>query len=55
MPVQARLDRLFAESGNCLDVAVDHGMVNELPLVAGIEDMPKAVRVLVDAGPDAEY
>jgi class I fructose-bisphosphate aldolase len=53
MSVQARLDRLFAESGNCLDVAVDHGMVNELPLVAGIEDMPRAVRVLVDAGPDA--
>lgn len=28
-------------------------MVNELALVTGVEDMPKAVRILVEAGPDA--
>jgi len=47
------MDRLFAESGNCLDVAVDHGMVNELPLMAGVEDMRRAVEVLMKAAPDA--
>jgi DhnA family fructose-bisphosphate aldolase class Ia len=53
MSVSARLDRLFAESGNCLDVAVDHGMVNEPSFLTGIEDMKAAVSTLVDAGPDA--
>jgi DhnA family fructose-bisphosphate aldolase class Ia len=47
------MDRLFGESGNCLDVAVDHGMVNELPLLAGVEDMRNAMAVLVKAAPDA--
>ncbi|WP_342237851.1 class I fructose-bisphosphate aldolase [Inquilinus sp. OTU3971] len=47
------MDRLFGESGRCLDVAIDHGMVNELPLLAGVEDMLRAVAVLVKAAPDA--
>lgn len=53
MSTYARMDRLFGESGNCLDVAVDHGMVNELHLVSGVEDMINAVKILVDAAPDA--
>ena len=27
----ARLNRLFAPSGNCFDVAIDHGMFNKPP------------------------
>jgi fructose-bisphosphate aldolase, class I len=48
-----RLNRLFAADGRCFDVAVDHGFVNEAPFLAGIEDMPAAIRTLVDAAPDA--
>ena len=51
---QYRLNRLFdPTSGRCLDVAVDHGFFNEGGFLAGIEDLPAAVRVLADAGPDA--
>jgi DhnA family fructose-bisphosphate aldolase class Ia len=49
-----RLKRLFnRESGNCFDVAIDHGFFNELAFLSGIEDIEKAVNVLVDAAPDA--
>jgi DhnA family fructose-bisphosphate aldolase class Ia len=49
-----RLNRLFhATSGRCIDVAVDHGFFGEPSFLAGIEDMAKAVRTLVEAGPDA--
>jgi class I fructose-bisphosphate aldolase len=48
-----RLNRLFAADGRCFDVAVDHGFVNEAAFLTGIEDMPAAIRTLVDAGPDA--
>lgn len=49
-----RLKRLFHPvSGRCLDVAVDHGFFGEPSFLAGIEDMSKAVEVLVGAGPDA--
>ncbi len=51
---QYRLNRLFhPRSGNCLDVAVDHGFFNEGSFLAGIEDMESAVAVLVGAAPDA--
>ncbi|MBX3112244.1 MAG: hypothetical protein KF857_09560 [Fimbriimonadaceae bacterium] len=51
---QYRLNRLFhPRSGNCLDVAVDHGFFNEGSFLAGIEDMESAVKTLVDAAPDA--
>jgi class I fructose-bisphosphate aldolase len=51
---QYRLNRLFnAKSGNCFDVAVDHGFFDEAAFIAGIENMEKVVRTLVDAGPDA--
>ncbi|WP_437187113.1 class I fructose-bisphosphate aldolase [Planctomicrobium sp. SH668] len=50
----ARLNRLFnAKSGRCFDVAIDHGFFNELPFLAGLEDVNQAVKVLVDAAPDA--
>ena len=49
-----RLKRLFnAKSSRCLDVAVDHGFFNEAPFLKGIENLEKAVKVLVDAAPDA--
>ena len=51
---QYRLNRLFhPTSGRCFDVAVDHGMPGEASMLAGIEDMEKAIDVLVDAKPDA--
>src|SRR4029077_6793121 len=49
-----RLNRLFnAKSRRCFDVAVDHGFFNERAFLQGIEDLDKAVQVLVDAAPDA--
>ena len=49
-----RLNRLFnARSGNCLDVAIDHGFFNERAFLTGIEDVEAAVKTLVAADPDA--
>lgn len=49
-----RLNRLFNEkSGNCFDVAIDHGFFNEYSFLQGIERVKDAVEVLVDAAPDA--
>jgi len=49
-----RLNRLFnGRSGNCFDVAIDHGFFNEYSFLNGIENIKKAVDVLVDAAPDA--
>jgi fructose-bisphosphate aldolase, class I len=54
MSTAYRLNRLFhPRSGRCLDVAVDHGFFGEPSFLAGIEDLPSAVRVLVEAAPDA--
>jgi DhnA family fructose-bisphosphate aldolase class Ia len=53
MSVSARLNRLFAADGRCFDVAIDHGFFNELSFLSGIEDIHRAVRIIVDAGPDA--
>lgn len=50
---KVRLNRMFNESGKCLDVAVDHGVFNEYDFLDGLEDMEAVVRSLVDAGPDA--
>ncbi len=51
---QFRLNRLFnARSGRCFDVAVDHGFFNQPGFLTGIESMPKVIRTLVDAAPDA--
>ncbi|MFT2008298.1 class I fructose-bisphosphate aldolase [Pontibacter sp. 13R65] len=49
-----RLNRLFNQkSGNCFDVAIDHGFFNEASFLSGIENVQHAVNVLVDAAPDA--
>jgi class I fructose-bisphosphate aldolase len=50
----ARLNRLFnPQTGRCFDVAIDHGFFNEAAFLAGIENLPAAVRTLAAAGPDA--
>jgi DhnA family fructose-bisphosphate aldolase class Ia len=50
----ARLHRLFnPRTGRCFDVALDHGFFNEAAFLAGIEDLPAAIRILAAAGPDA--
>jgi class I fructose-bisphosphate aldolase len=49
-----RLRRLLnPKSGRCLDVAVDHGFFNQASFLGGIESIERAVRILVDASPDA--
>jgi DhnA family fructose-bisphosphate aldolase class Ia len=48
-----RMNRLFARTGKCFDVAMDHGFFNEEAFLGGIEDMPKAIATIVDAAPDA--
>ena len=50
---QARMMRLFGTSGNCFDVAIDHGMFNEKSFLGGIEDMRHAIDVIAQARPDA--
>ena len=50
---QARLNRLFNKSGNCFDVAIDHGFFNEFGFLHGIEDIEKAVKTVAAAHPDA--
>lgn len=49
-----RINRLFnGKSGNCFDVAVDHGFFNEGSFLQGIEDLGSAVQTLIAAAPDA--
>lgn len=49
-----KLNRLFnSRSGHCFDVAIDHGFFNEYPFLSGIENIQKAVEILVKAAPDA--
>jgi len=49
-----RLNRLFnAKSNRCFDVAVDHGFFNQPGFLQGIENIGDAIRILVDANPDA--
>ncbi|MGB5848146.1 MAG: hypothetical protein WBH40_06645 [Ignavibacteriaceae bacterium] len=50
---QARLNRLFNKSGNCFDVAIDHGFFNEYSFLQGIEDITEAVKTIAAANPDA--
>lgn len=50
---KARMNRLFASDGRCLDVAIDHGIFAELSFLDGLRDLPVVVRRLVEAGPDA--
>lgn len=53
MEEKARLKRFLAEDGKCFDVAIDHGFFGEYGFLSGIEDMARAVRAVVEAGPDA--
>jgi DhnA family fructose-bisphosphate aldolase class Ia len=53
MSVQPRLARLLGADGRCFDVAIDHGLFGEASFLGGIEDMGRAVRAIVAAGPDA--
>jgi len=53
MSIKPRLNRLFGADGKCFDVAIDHGFFNEWALLAGIEDMQRVIKMLVQAGPDA--
>lgn len=49
-----KLNRLFnSQSGNCFDVAIDHGFFNEPSFLTGIENIQLAVETLVEAAPDA--
>jgi DhnA family fructose-bisphosphate aldolase class Ia len=48
-----RINRLFAASGKCFDVAIDHGFFNEGSFLSGIENMDKAIETIVAAAPDA--
>jgi class I fructose-bisphosphate aldolase len=49
-----KLNRLFnSQSGNCFDVAIDHGFFNETSFLSGIENIQQAVNTLVEAAPDA--
>lgn len=51
---QYRLNRLFnARSKRCFDVAIDHGFFSEPAFLTSIENMQKAVKTVVSAGPDA--
>jgi len=49
----ARMNRLFGVSGNCFDVAIDHGMFNEAAFLPGIENMHQAISTVAAAAPDA--
>ncbi|RWD28130.1 MAG: aldolase [Mesorhizobium sp.] len=49
---KARMNRMFT-NGNCLDVALDHGVCNEPDFLVGLEDMPRVIDTLIAAGPDA--
>ncbi len=51
--MKARLNRLMGNDGKCFDVAIDHGFFGELGFLAGIENMDAAVKVVVEAAPDA--
>jgi DhnA family fructose-bisphosphate aldolase class Ia len=54
MSVSARLNRLFnGKSKRCFDVAIDHGFFNEPSFLKGIEDIARAIHVVVEAAPDA--
>ena len=48
-----RMNRLFAATGKCFDVAIDHGFFNEHSFLSGIENMERAIATVVAANPDA--
>lgn len=48
-----RLNRFLARDGKCFDVAIDHGFFGESGFLDGIQNMEKAIKAVVKAGPDA--
>ncbi len=48
-----RLNRFLARDGKCFDVAIDHGFFGESSFLDGIQNMEKAIKAVVKAGPDA--
>jgi DhnA family fructose-bisphosphate aldolase class Ia len=52
MSVNPRLNRLFTQSGKCLQVALDHGVANVASFLSGIENMEKVIRTVAAANPD---
>ncbi len=49
-----RLNRLFnPKTRCCFDVALDQGFFDGVGFHAGIEGLPKAIKILVEAAPDA--
>jgi class I fructose-bisphosphate aldolase len=51
---QFRLNRLFNPvSGKCFDVAIDHGFFGESAFLSGIENIQKAIELVVGGNPDA--
>lgn len=53
MSMNPRLNRLFTPSGKCLQVALDHGLVNEASFLPGIENMKQVVGAIAAANPEA--
>jgi fructose-bisphosphate aldolase, class I len=51
--VNPRLNRLFAQDGKCLQVALDHGSVNVPSLISGLENMQQVIAGVAAAHPDA--
>jgi DhnA family fructose-bisphosphate aldolase class Ia len=47
------MNRMFRETGKCLDAAIDQGVFNEYSFLEGLEDIEAVVAKLVMAGPDA--
>jgi DhnA family fructose-bisphosphate aldolase class Ia len=52
MSVNPRLNRLFAQNGKCLQVALDHGLANEYSALSGVENLQKVVGSIAAANPD---
>ena len=52
MSVSPRLNRLFTQSGKCLQVALDHGIANVASFLSGIENMEKVIGTVAAANPD---
>ena len=53
MLLNPRLNRLFFSDSKCFDLAIDHGVFHNAEFLAGIEDLPRAVKSAIEAGPDA--
>lgn len=53
MNVTPRLHRLLGSDGRCFDVAIDHGLFNELNFLPGISNLRSAIQTVLEASPDA--